>query len=269
MSAVHSLVAKKLCRETVRALKDIGVDVLQLGCLDEVDPPFDYDGLDFLAATMLVGISGWFEKLDEQGRPLQPWYDSLRQVLQLLRAPRSVDLLPLASAYAIDPWEALLPLRSKSAELNVTARCEDGDASVGENTVVDWNPETPLASVTGDLLGVLDNANEEDSVSTPEFDDGEPPTAPSTSAEHGSEDQPPDSSTPGQPASEETPMDEVDIDPRAHAEQSETREDSAAQDPRAASEAVETNPTLDDPENTEMREIPTDAPGDAVDGSNT
>lgn len=73
MSGVHSLVAKKLCHEMIRALKDIGVNILQLGALDEVDPPFDYDGLDFLAATMLIALSSWFGELDEQVRALQQW----------------------------------------------------------------------------------------------------------------------------------------------------------------------------------------------------
>ncbi|KAJ7140146.1 Gti1/Pac2 family-domain-containing protein [Mycena filopes] len=154
MGTVQSLVAKKLCCEMVRALKDIGVDVLQLGSVqDDDDPPFDYDGLDFLAATMLVAFSRWFQKLDEQDRAHQPWYDPLREILQLLRAPRSVDLLPMANGCAIGIWSVLLPLRWKSVELNVTAICKDGDGlSDTQNMSDPPRDDPPLASVTGALL---------------------------------------------------------------------------------------------------------------------
>ncbi|KAJ7160262.1 hypothetical protein C8R46DRAFT_366164 [Mycena filopes] len=265
MGAVQSLVAEKLCREMVRALKDIGVYVLQLGLLGEADPPFDYDGLDLLSATMLVGLSSWFKKLNEQERPLQPWYHPLREVLRLLRAPRSLDLLPQAAAYAVGIWETLLPLRSTIAEVDVTARCEDGDGSGDEITIVDLSPDAPLASVTGTLLGGSDHVNEDDSVPTPESNDGEPATEPHTSEESGSTDPPPELSTLEEPGSEDAPMDEVDIDPtRAHAEQSEPRKDSAAQDPREAS-VTATDSMINNLENTDTREDSADARGDLFD----
>ncbi|KAJ7131607.1 hypothetical protein C8R46DRAFT_1201920 [Mycena filopes] len=154
MGAMQSLVAKKLCGGMVRALKDIGVDVLQLGFIDDDELPFDYDGLDFLAATILVALANWFKKVDDQERTNQLWYDPLRKLLQLLRAPRSADLLPQAFACAIDIWGALLPLRFQSAELDVTAICEEGDGP----SVVDSN--IPLTSVTGAI--VEDNLNGDD-----------------------------------------------------------------------------------------------------------
>ncbi|KAJ7140135.1 hypothetical protein C8R46DRAFT_1135968, partial [Mycena filopes] len=226
---VHSNVAEKLCCQMIRALKDVGVDILQLGSLDETDPPFDYDGLDSLAATILVGLSSWFEKLDEKERPLQPWYNSLREILGLLRAPRSVDLLPQASAYAVDTWEALLPLRSQSAEVDVTAICEDADASGDENTVVDSNADTPLASVIGVVSG--DNPDNDDSAPTLESNNEElasdPPAPEDTSSV------PSDPSTSNAPSSVDPPKvndaatDEAEVVQTAdHAEQSEVREDS-------------------------------------------
>ncbi|KAJ7160244.1 hypothetical protein C8R46DRAFT_1107494, partial [Mycena filopes] len=230
MAAVQSLVAKKLCRELVQALKDIGVDVLQLGSLGEADRPFDYDGLDFLAATMLVELSSWFEKLNEQERPLQPWYDPLREVLRLLRAPRSVDLLPQASTYAVNIWEALLPLRSQSAEVDVLAICElDEDESGDENIVVDSNADTPLASVIGVVLRdnpdnddsgpTLESSNEELASGPPAPEDpGSVPSDPFTSETRSSVDP---------PKVNDAATDEAEVVQTAdHAEQSEAREDS-------------------------------------------
>jgi hypothetical protein len=87
MGSVYSDVAKRLCFEMVRILKDIGVDVLALGPIDidESDPPFDYDGVDLLATAVLNGLSSWFSKLDEEYYALQPWYDGFRKFLRILR----------------------------------------------------------------------------------------------------------------------------------------------------------------------------------------
>ncbi|KAJ7162311.1 hypothetical protein C8R46DRAFT_1104205 [Mycena filopes] len=232
MGAMHSLVAKKLCRGMVRALKDIGVDVLQLGSLDgDDDSPFDYDGLDFLAATMLVALASWFGKFDEQEQTKQLWYDSLRELLQLLRAPRSADVLPQASACAIDIWEALLPLRFQSAELDVTARCENGDvSSIDESSI-------PLASVTGDL--VEGHLNDDDQ--SVQFNDAESTTEPFT---------PEDPSSTNTLELDDGPDDDLTPD---HPEQPETREDSAD----ARDDLIDS--TLDHPEQGETREDLPDA----------
>jgi hypothetical protein len=45
-------------------LKDIGVDILTLGPLNEPESPLDHDGVDLLDTMILSGISIWFEKLD-------------------------------------------------------------------------------------------------------------------------------------------------------------------------------------------------------------
>ncbi|KAJ7743352.1 hypothetical protein B0H16DRAFT_1561500, partial [Mycena metata] len=121
MDGVHSLVVNKLCRELVRALKDIGVDVLELGSLEDAEPSFDYDGLDLLAGTVLVSLSVWFEKLDPQEQVLQPWYESLCELLRLLRAPQSAAYLPQAAACSLDVWKTLVPVRYRHAELDVIA----------------------------------------------------------------------------------------------------------------------------------------------------
>jgi hypothetical protein len=68
-----------------RVLKDIGVDIPVLGPANESEPPFDYDGVDFLAMTILIGLSNWLQKLDHVNWPIQHWFDSFREFLQLVR----------------------------------------------------------------------------------------------------------------------------------------------------------------------------------------
>jgi hypothetical protein len=68
-----------------RTLKDIGVDILALGPMEESEAPYDYEGVDFLATTILTGLSNWLAKLDREEWPQQPWFESLREFIQLLR----------------------------------------------------------------------------------------------------------------------------------------------------------------------------------------
>jgi hypothetical protein len=56
---IYSDVAKKLCCLMSRVLKDIGVDILALGPAMESEPPFDYEGVDCLATTVLAGLFSW------------------------------------------------------------------------------------------------------------------------------------------------------------------------------------------------------------------
>jgi hypothetical protein len=68
-----------------RVLKDIGVDILALGPTEESEPPFDYDGVDFLATTILTGLLNWLGKLDHEDWPIQPWFECCCELVQLLR----------------------------------------------------------------------------------------------------------------------------------------------------------------------------------------
>jgi hypothetical protein len=68
-----------------QVLKDIGVDILALGPANKSEPPFDYDGVDFLAMTILTGLSNWLQKLDLEHWSIQHWFDSFCEFLQLLR----------------------------------------------------------------------------------------------------------------------------------------------------------------------------------------
>jgi hypothetical protein len=69
----------------IQVLKDIGVDILVLGPANESELPFDYDGVDFLSTTILTGLSNWLRKLDHASWPIQHWFGSFREFLQLLR----------------------------------------------------------------------------------------------------------------------------------------------------------------------------------------
>jgi hypothetical protein len=68
-----------------RVLKDIGVDILSLGPAEESEPPFDYDGVDFLATTILSGHLNWWGKLDREDWPLQSWFGEFCDFVHLLR----------------------------------------------------------------------------------------------------------------------------------------------------------------------------------------
>ncbi|KAJ7482676.1 hypothetical protein FB451DRAFT_1129691 [Mycena latifolia] len=132
MGTLHAHVAKKLCCEMVQVLKDIGVDILALGPLDESEAPFDYEGVDFLATAVLTGISSWFGRLEEANWSLQPWYDSFAGFLRLLRMPRATELLPHSSATATTSatLEDILPTVNRDARLNVFI---DGDNETEHN----------------------------------------------------------------------------------------------------------------------------------------
>ncbi|KAF8159027.1 hypothetical protein K438DRAFT_325664 [Mycena galopus ATCC 62051] len=71
MWSVHAHVANKLCDQLIRVLRDIGADIPALGPI-ESEKPFDYDGLDILAITLLRGISSWVAKIKQQDLSVQP-----------------------------------------------------------------------------------------------------------------------------------------------------------------------------------------------------
>ncbi|KAJ7875157.1 hypothetical protein B0H14DRAFT_2568928 [Mycena olivaceomarginata] len=120
MRNVHAHVANKLCLATIRVLKDIGVDILTLGPIHESVPPFDYDGVDSLATTLLMSFSGWFKKLNQEEWSVQPWYDTLCQLVRLLQMPRAAEMLPQSSGYATTISEDILPIGYRNTELNAT-----------------------------------------------------------------------------------------------------------------------------------------------------
>jgi hypothetical protein len=98
MGRVHTDVARKLCAEMVRVLKDISIDILPSEELPRSEDPFDYDGVDVLADAILVGISSWLSQMNPTEWPLQPWYLQLREVVHLLRGCVQMPSWSLLSA---------------------------------------------------------------------------------------------------------------------------------------------------------------------------
>ncbi|KAF7328218.1 High osmolarity signaling protein SHO1 [Mycena venus] len=85
LSSINTTIAHKMCREMVRVMKDLGVDILVLGVINEGEPEFDYEGIDFLATRILNGLSSWITKLEPEDWPAQPWYESFIGFIELLR----------------------------------------------------------------------------------------------------------------------------------------------------------------------------------------
>ncbi|KAF8209028.1 ras family-domain-containing protein [Mycena galopus ATCC 62051] len=120
MGSVHTDVARKLCAEMVRVLKDISIDILPSEEFLRSEAPFDYDGVDMLADAILVGISSWLRQINPTEWPLQPWHLHLREVVHLLRGPISGTLLPKSfSRASSDSFEKDIPTIYREVELGV------------------------------------------------------------------------------------------------------------------------------------------------------
>ncbi|KAJ6480849.1 hypothetical protein C8R45DRAFT_1100433 [Mycena sanguinolenta] len=119
MAETRCYVVNKLCSKLVKIFKDIGVDILALGPNEESEPPFDYEGVDLLATNLLTGVLGWFNKLDPNDWTKQPWYGSFKEAVQLLRRPRTGELLPNAFACATSSFNEQLPTAYEDAELEL------------------------------------------------------------------------------------------------------------------------------------------------------
>ncbi|KAJ7908466.1 hypothetical protein B0H13DRAFT_2496770 [Mycena leptocephala] len=97
MGRVHTDVARKLCAEMVRVLKDISIDILPSEEFPRSEDPFDYDGVDVLADAIL-----------------------LREVVHLLRGPIAAALLPKSlSRASSDSFEKDIPTIYREVELDV------------------------------------------------------------------------------------------------------------------------------------------------------
>ncbi|KAJ6456057.1 hypothetical protein C8R45DRAFT_1186862 [Mycena sanguinolenta] len=119
MAKTRCYIVNKLCSKLVKVLKDIGVDILALGPIEESERPFDYEGVDLLAINLLTGVLGRFNKLDRNDWAKQLWYESFKEVLQLLHRPRAGELLPNAFAYATNSFNDQLPTAFEDAELEL------------------------------------------------------------------------------------------------------------------------------------------------------
>jgi hypothetical protein len=68
-----------------RILKDLAIDTLPVGDFPQSECPLDYEGVDFLAETMLVGMSNWLKSIDQVNWRLEPWFAGFHALVNLLR----------------------------------------------------------------------------------------------------------------------------------------------------------------------------------------
>ncbi|KAF7345943.1 Kinase-like protein [Mycena venus] len=174
MGDIHSHVATKLCCQMVCILKDLGVDILVLGPIDEPGIYFDHEGVDFLATTILTGISGWLGKLDQEYWIAQPWYKSFREFLQLIRMPRAAELLPNALACASSAFEDILPTIQQDAQLNIVV---DSDIPKADNQdTIDNHPLVDLDfknDSTTSVQSEISDQSDGQSLDSPQADDSD------------------------------------------------------------------------------------------------
>ncbi|KAF7339119.1 Catabolite degradation [Mycena venus] len=130
----------------------------------EPEPPFDYEGVDFLATNLLTGVLGWFNKLDRDDWAKQLWYESFTKLLQLLRRPLAGELLSHSSACATSSFEEISPTVRKNAELTLAVACDSGTTGAP-----DTNHDTSLAdlhynndSITSVHTGTSDREDTQD-----------------------------------------------------------------------------------------------------------
>ncbi|KAJ7104865.1 hypothetical protein C8R44DRAFT_886895 [Mycena epipterygia] len=95
-------VAQKLLVRATLLLRDLGVDS---GRPDESPPgiPSDVEGIDILCEVLLAQIQTWLPDRPSPTITGEAWYPSLYDVLQLLRQPKTEDLLPRSWALATAP----------------------------------------------------------------------------------------------------------------------------------------------------------------------
>ncbi|KAJ6497324.1 P-loop containing nucleoside triphosphate hydrolase protein [Mycena sanguinolenta] len=120
---MHSDIARKLCVKLLQVLEDTSLDILPSEPLPTPESPFDYEGVDLLAETVLVGISSWCRVINAATWVLQPWYTVFREVVHLLRRPLSAALLPSSFACATsDSLEKDIPTTYREVEFDIMVK---------------------------------------------------------------------------------------------------------------------------------------------------
>ncbi|KAJ7124425.1 hypothetical protein C8R44DRAFT_783467 [Mycena epipterygia] len=95
---LHEAVLGKIFAKSALFLRDIGVDSLEDGGATR---PSDVEGIDQLCKALLRGMQNyWMVGTDSTGLKNKCWFESLIQVIYLLRHPNAEDLLPNSWAYA-------------------------------------------------------------------------------------------------------------------------------------------------------------------------
>jgi hypothetical protein len=86
-----------------------------LGIIDEGEPQFDYEGVDFLAIRILNGLSNWITNLKPEDWSTQPWYGSLIEFVELLRRQVSFPKLQREGEKLSSLFSSFFDLRTKSS----------------------------------------------------------------------------------------------------------------------------------------------------------
>ncbi|KAJ7104904.1 hypothetical protein C8R44DRAFT_807253 [Mycena epipterygia] len=89
---LRAVVQKILVRATT-LLKDLGVDSVRSDD-SMLSVPSDIEGVDILCEVLLVRIQSWLPDRLSSEITCEAWYPSLYHVVQLLRQPKTEDLLP-------------------------------------------------------------------------------------------------------------------------------------------------------------------------------
>ncbi|KAF8175402.1 hypothetical protein K438DRAFT_2045251 [Mycena galopus ATCC 62051] len=91
---IYTNVFSKILNHLIRVLQDLG---LESGDKDDHDLIFNNEGINSLASAILVGVSGWHSIRAES------WYQSLVEIVRLLRVPKAQNLLPKSSVFVAGP----------------------------------------------------------------------------------------------------------------------------------------------------------------------
>ncbi|KAJ7273163.1 caspase domain-containing protein [Mycena rebaudengoi] len=113
--AIHEAVVKKIYRRTTGILQDLGIDSAEG---EDSGVLADHDGIDTLCAALLTGTRVWM--LDKAATHFtgESWFNSLLEFIQLLRHPRSEDLLPKAWIISQD-LRTIIPTPYRLQEVDV------------------------------------------------------------------------------------------------------------------------------------------------------
>ncbi|KAJ7284481.1 hypothetical protein C8J57DRAFT_1669582 [Mycena rebaudengoi] len=134
---IHEAVVKKIYCRTTGILQDLGIDSAEG---EDGGVLADHDGIDILCEALLTGTRVWMmDKAAATDFTGKSWYNSLLEFIQLLRQPRSEDLLPKAWMISQDLRTIIsTPYRLQEVDVLVDPKpCDPGP-----DTVPSFVPQT-------------------------------------------------------------------------------------------------------------------------------
>ncbi|KAJ7104898.1 hypothetical protein C8R44DRAFT_746155 [Mycena epipterygia] len=132
---IHRAVVQKLLARATLLLKDLGVDSEPS---DESSPGVvsDIEGVDILCEVLLARIQTWLPDGSSSANAGEAWYPSLYHVVQLLRQPKTEDLLPRSWTLATaGKLRELVPSQYETRVVDtISATQTPGTCARGPNT---------------------------------------------------------------------------------------------------------------------------------------